>query len=152
MARKREASELQKYYDELLERQLMEQEGELSKDEEEPEQEEDLLPEEDPAEADPDDGADEIDLPDTEKILACTLSAMRNRDVVSCISEYTQLKDRYNPKLYPEYTKKYAGMNADQMLERYLSPGLDPKEKAWLKEQIYLYIFFLLPHAVHKKY
>lgn len=149
MASKRETKALQQYYDELLEKQLA---GEEPVDEEDIdnalEQEEGDIPEM----SDPDASADEQDQENTEKVLAVTLAALRSRDVVSAISEYSQLKKRYDPKLYPEYTAKYAGMTAEELLEHYLDPGIDQREKKWLREQIYLFMFFLLPYAVHKKY
>lgn len=148
MASKRETKALQQYYDELIEKQLR---GEEPVDEEE--QEESGDPDiELPELTDPDAGVDEQDQSDTEKALAVTLAALRSRDVVSAISEYSQLKKRYDPRLYPEYTEKYSGMSAEELLEKYLDPELDKREKKWLREQIYLYMFFLLPYAVHKKY
>lgn len=87
-----------------------------------------------------------------ERELARTLWDLRHKDVVSTISEYRMLRKKHDPILFAEYHEKYGEMSVEDLLLYYHSGILEPQEKAWVREQIYLYVFFLLPYAVRKGY
>lgn len=87
-----------------------------------------------------------------ERELAKTLWDLRNKDVVSTISEYRRLRKKHDPLLNPYYFEKYGDMTVEDLLLYYHSGDVAADERAWLREQIYLAVFFLLPYAVRKGY
>lgn len=87
-----------------------------------------------------------------ERELAKTLWDLRNKDVVSTISEYRRLRRKHDPLLNPYYFEKYGDMTVEDLLLYYHSGDVPADERAWLREQIYLAVFFLLPYAVRKGY
>lgn len=87
-----------------------------------------------------------------ERELAKTLWDLRNKDVVSTISEYRRLRRKHDPMLNPHYFEKYGDMPVEDLLLYYHSDDVAPDERTWLREQIYLAVFFLLPYAVRKGY
>ena len=87
-----------------------------------------------------------------ERELAKTLWDLRNKDVVSTISEYRRLRRKHDQLLNPYYFEKYGDMTVEDLLLYYHSGDVPADERAWLREQIYLAVFFLLPYAVRKGY
>lgn len=73
------------------------------------------------------------------------------QNVVHSITVYNRLrkKQRFNTELVSQYGK----FSTEALLKEYHNnKKLDKKTKAWLKEEIFLKVFFLLPYALKKSY
>lgn len=87
---------------------------------------------------------------DVDEDFAESTESYRAKDVVISVSEYNVLrrKHRVNKALF----EKYEGFSVEDLLREYHDKKTPKKEKQWLKEEVFLRTFFLLPYVAKKTY
>ena len=69
-----------------------------------------------------------------------------SKDAVSSVSIYKKIRERHCR--YPEYN----GLSVDRLLYIYHIVETDRKKRAWLRDEIFLRTYFLIPYTIKKSY
>ena len=69
-----------------------------------------------------------------------------SKDSVSSVSVYKKIRERHNR--YPEYKD----MHVDKILYLYHIEETDKKKREWLRDEIFLRVYFLIPYTIKKHY
>jgi len=76
---------------------------------------------------------------------------IKSVDSVSAVSEYYQVRKRHYEN--KELGLKYLESSTENLLYTYhCKEGLPEEEKAWIRDEVFLRIYFLLPHSLREAY
>lgn len=71
-------------------------------------------------------------------------------DVVKSVSRYKQLRERHDRR--PDLRELYRNEAVEKLLHDYHYGNGSAQDKAWLRDEIFFRVFFLLPYAARKAY